>query len=54
MYVGVIEYGIEKYFSNENAPNLQSGNKIKVVILVGDGLTARIKRLLVNGVELNK
>lgn len=49
-----IEYGIEKYFINENIKEPKFGDKVEVSLLVGDDLTARIKSLVINGNEFKQ
>lgn len=46
-----IDYGIEKYFINENTEELKFGDKLEVKLVVGDDLTAKIKSLVINDVE---
>ena len=46
-----IEYGIEKYFINENIKEPKFGDKVEVSLTVGDDLTARIKSLIINDIE---
>lgn len=48
---GRIEYGIEKYFINENTKEPKREDKVEVMLVVGDDLTARIKNLVVNDNE---
>ena len=49
-----IEYGIEKYFINENIEELKFEDKVEVLLTVGDDLTARIKSLVINDVEFKQ
>ena len=46
-----IEYGIEKYFINENIKEPKFGDKVEVSLTVGDDLTTRIKSLIINDIE---
>ena len=46
-----IEYGIEKYFINENTKSPKISDKVEVVLIVGEGLKPRIKNLIVNNIE---
>ena len=48
---GGIEYGIEKYFINENTKEPKREDKVEVILVVGEDLTTRIKNLLVNDHE---
>jgi len=47
-----IEYGIEKYFINENIKEPKMGDKVEVVLSVEDDLTPRIKNVLINNIPL--
>lgn len=51
---GNIEYGVEKYFINENTKEPNREDKVEVMLVIGDDLTARIKALVVNGLTQNK
>lgn len=51
---GRIEYGIEKYFINENTKEPKREDKVEVLLTVGDDFTARIKGLIVNGTEFQQ
>jgi hypothetical protein len=46
-----IEYGIEKYFINENTKSPKISDKVEVVLIVGEDLKPRIKNLIVNNIE---
>ena len=46
-----IDYGIEKYFINENIKEPKFGDELEVMLVVGDDLTAKIKSLVINGNE---
>ena len=46
-----IEYGIEKYFINENTKPLTINDKVEVVLIIGEDLKPRIKNLIVNGID---
>jgi uncharacterized membrane-anchored protein len=48
---GFIEYGVEKYFINENTKEPKREDKVEVILIVGDDLTARIKSVMINGSE---
>ena len=48
---GAIEYGIEKYFINENLKEPKREDKVEVLLVVADDLTAQIKSVMVNGKE---
>jgi uncharacterized membrane-anchored protein len=50
----LIDYGIEKYFINENIKEPKFGDKLEVMLVVGDDLTARIKSLIINGNEFKQ
>ena len=47
-----IEYGIEKYFINENIKEPKMGDKVEVILSVEDDLTPRIKNVLINNIPL--
>jgi len=49
-----IEYGIEKYFINENTKAPKIDDKVEVILIVGEDLTPRIKNLIVNDVEFKQ
>jgi uncharacterized membrane-anchored protein len=46
-----MEYGIEKYFINENLKEPSRTDKIEVLLVVGDDLEAKIKAVMVNDKE---
>ena len=46
-----IEYGIEKYFINENTKEPDREKNIEVLLIIGEDYSARIKAVLVDGVE---
>jgi len=48
-----IIFGIEKYFINENTNEPNRDKKIEVLLIIGDDYSARIKAVLVDGVEFN-
>jgi uncharacterized membrane-anchored protein len=46
-----IIFGIEKYFINENTKEPNRDKNIEVLLIIGDDYSARIKAVLVDGVE---
>ena len=47
-----IEYGIEKFFINQNKKEPKMGDKVEVTLIVGNDLTARIKNVFINGIPV--
>lgn len=48
----IVEYGIEKYFINENEKQPKFGDKIEVKLVIGEDMSARIYSVKINDVEI--